>query len=107
MVLAAEATNDVEFNESESFDGALRSVFPFLPQDKSIQRKRCLEAQETPIDVVIPLHKSTCQGINVNDACVAEETPVFEITPATDMSSIGTEMSAMEEFPAADQTLMR
>uniref|UniRef100_A0A2N9JBJ2 Uncharacterized protein n=1 Tax=Fagus sylvatica TaxID=28930 RepID=A0A2N9JBJ2_FAGSY len=60
----AEATNDVEFNESESFDGAMRSVFPFFPQDKSIQRKRCLEARETPIDVVIPLHKSTCQGIN-------------------------------------------
>jgi hypothetical protein len=87
--------------------GAVRSLFPFLLQDKSIRRKRCLEAQETPIDVVIPLHKSTCQGINVNNACVAEETSVFEITPATDMSSIGTEMSATEEFPAIDQTLMR
>ena len=38
-----------------------------------------LEAQETPIDVVIPFHKRTCQGINVNKACVAEETPVFEL----------------------------
>uniref|UniRef100_A0A2N9G5J6 Uncharacterized protein n=1 Tax=Fagus sylvatica TaxID=28930 RepID=A0A2N9G5J6_FAGSY len=55
--VAAEATIDVEFNEN-----------------KSIRRKRCLEAQETPIDVVIPLHKSTCQGINVNNACVAKET---------------------------------
>ena len=45
-----------------------------------------MEARETPIDVVIPLHKSTCQGINVNNACVAEETLVFEIAPATDMS---------------------
>jgi hypothetical protein len=61
-----------------------------------------LEAQETPIDVVIPLHKSTCQGINVNNACVAKETLVFEIAPATDMSSIGTEMSATEEFPATN-----
>ena len=66
-----------------------------------------MEAQETPIDVAIPLHKSTCQGINVNNACVAEETSVFEIAPATDMSSIGTEMSATEEFPTTNQTLMR
>ena len=87
---------------SISVVGAVRSVFPFLLQDKSIQRKRCLEAQETPIDVVIPLHKSTCQGINVNNACVAEETSVFEIALATDMSSIGTEMSAIEEFSATD-----
>ena len=45
-----------------------------------------MEARETPIDVVIPLHKSTCQGINVNNACVAEETLVFEIAPTIDMS---------------------
>ena len=93
--------------QSISVVGAVRSVFPFLLQDKSIRRKRCLEAQETPIDFVIPLHKSTCQGINVDNACVAEETPVFEIAPATDMSSIGTKMSTTEEFPATDQTLMK
>ena len=85
---------------------AVRSVFPFLLQDKSKRRKICLEAQETPIDVVIPLHKSTCQGINVNNACVAEETSVFEIALATDMSSIGTEMSATKGFPTTNQTLM-
>ena len=51
---------------------------------------------------MIPLHKSTCQGINVNNACVAKETSVFEIAPATDISSIGTEMSATEEFPATN-----
>ncbi len=61
-----------------------------------------MEARETPIDVVIPLHKSTCQGINVNNACVAEETLIFEIAPAPDMSSIGTEMSVTGEFLAAD-----
>ena len=88
--------------QSISTVGAVRSVFPFLLQDKSIQWKRYLEEQETPIDVVIPLHKSTCQGINVNNICVAEETLVFKIAPATDMSSIGTEMSATEEFLAAD-----
>ena len=88
--------------QSISAVGAVRSVFPFLLQDKSIQWKRYLEEQETPIDVVIPLHKITCQGINVNNACVVEETSVFEIAPATDMSSIGTEMSATEELPAAD-----
>ncbi|GMY33577.1 hypothetical protein FCV25MIE_28819 [Fagus crenata] len=93
--------------QSISVVEAIRSVFPFFPQDKSLQRKRCLEARDTPIDIVIPLHKSTCQGINVNNACVVEETLVFEIAPATDTSLIGTEMSAIEEFPAADQPLMR
>jgi hypothetical protein len=85
--------------QSISAVGAIRSVFPLFPQDK---RKRCLEARETLIDVVIPLHKSTCQGINVNNACVAEETLISEIAPATDMSSIGTEMSATRDFLTAD-----
>uniref|UniRef100_A0A2N9GLY7 Uncharacterized protein n=1 Tax=Fagus sylvatica TaxID=28930 RepID=A0A2N9GLY7_FAGSY len=100
--VTVEAFNNVARGTTNK-NGAMRSVFPFFPQDKSIQRKRCLEARETPIDVVIPLHKSTCQGINVNNACVAEETLIFEIAPATDMSSIGTEMSATEEFPATEE----
>uniref|UniRef100_A0A2N9G007 Uncharacterized protein n=1 Tax=Fagus sylvatica TaxID=28930 RepID=A0A2N9G007_FAGSY len=42
--------------------------------------------------------------VNVNNACVAEETLIFEISEGTDMSSIpGTEMSATEEFPATEE----
>ena len=42
------------------------------------------------------------QWINVNEACVTEETPVLEIAPTTDMASIGTEMSATDEFSTTD-----
>ena len=42
------------------------------------------------------------QRINVNEACVTEETLVIEIAPATDMASTGTEMSATDEFSATD-----
>jgi hypothetical protein len=46
-------SNKAFFPHSEYFFAvrAVRSVFPYLFQDKSIWRKRCLETQKTPIDI--------------------------------------------------------